>query len=74
MTYAGSYVALITPFKDGKVDEAKLRALVDFQIQGGTNGLVPCGTTGESVTMSEEEQLRRAEMVYRATHPADQVR
>ena len=53
--FAGSFVALITPFKDGKVDVQKLRGLVEFQITNGTNGLVPCGTTGESVTMEEEE-------------------
>jgi 4-hydroxy-tetrahydrodipicolinate synthase len=55
MTYAGSYVALITPFRNGDVDETRLRELVDFQIKGGTNGLVPCGTTGEAATMSDEE-------------------
>lgn len=53
--FAGSFVALITPFKDGTVDVDKLRGLVEFQIKNGTNGLVPCGTTGESVTMEEEE-------------------
>jgi 4-hydroxy-tetrahydrodipicolinate synthase len=53
--FAGSLVALITPFKDGVVDVAKLAALVEFQIKNGTAGLVPCGTTGESVTMEEEE-------------------
>ena len=55
MTFAGSYVALITPFRDGEIDEPRLRELVDFQIKGGTNGLVPCGTTGEAATMSDEE-------------------
>src|ERR1700750_717305 len=51
----GSITALITPFKDGQVDEAAFRALVDWQIAEGTQGLVPCGTTGESPTLSHEE-------------------
>lgn len=55
LMFAGSFVALITPFKDGTVDVDKLRGLVEFQIKNGTDGLVPCGTTGESVTMEEEE-------------------
>ena len=53
--FSGSFVALITPFKDGKVDVERLRELVEFQIANGTNGLVPCGTTGETATMTEEE-------------------
>ncbi len=53
--FEGSLVAIVTPFKDGKVDEAAFRALIDFQIAGGTNGIVPCGTTGESATLSHEE-------------------
>jgi 4-hydroxy-tetrahydrodipicolinate synthase len=63
MTFSGSLVALITPFKNGEVDEPKLRELVDFQIQGGTKGLVPCGTTGETPTLSDEEQHRVVEIV-----------
>src|ERR671937_665134 len=55
MPYQGSFVALITPFRNGEVDEGQLRMLVDFQIENGTNGLVPCGTTGEAATMTEEE-------------------
>jgi 4-hydroxy-tetrahydrodipicolinate synthase len=51
-------VALITPFTGGKIDEPGLRKLVDFQIDGGTNGIVPCGTTGEAATMSDDEQQR----------------
>lgn len=53
--FAGSFVALITPFKDGAVDVAKLEELVEFQIKNGTNGLVACGTTGEAVTMTQDE-------------------
>lgn len=63
MGFAGSYVAMITPWKDGRIDEPKLRELVEFQIKGGTNGLVPTGTTGEAATMSEEEQFRVIEVV-----------
>ncbi len=51
----GSMVALVTPFKDGEVDWDALARLVDEQLEGGTQGLVPCGTTGESPTLSHEE-------------------
>ena len=53
--FSGSFVALITPFQDGVVDRQRLEALVDFHIENGTHGLVPCGTTGESATLSHEE-------------------
>ena len=53
--FSGSMVALVTPFKDGKVDWQSLEALVDFHIQNGTDGIVPCGTTGESATLSHQE-------------------
>jgi 4-hydroxy-tetrahydrodipicolinate synthase len=54
--FTGAYTALVTPFtKDGKVDEPRLRELVENQIRGGVDGLVPCGTTGESPTLSHEE-------------------
>jgi 4-hydroxy-tetrahydrodipicolinate synthase len=56
--FSGSLVAMITPFRDGQIDEPRLRDLVEFHVRNGTNGLVPCGTTGESVTMTEEEHLR----------------
>ena len=49
--FKGSYVAMVTPFKNGKVDDARLKWLVDFQIEQGTEGLVPCGSTGESATL-----------------------
>ncbi len=51
----GSMVAIVTPFKDGKVDENGLRELIDFQINNGTNAIIPCGTTGESATLSYHE-------------------
>lgn len=52
----GSYVALVTPFKNGAIDEAKLKWLVDWQIEKGINGIVACGTTGETPAMSDDEQ------------------
>jgi len=62
--FKGSYVALITPMRtDGSVDEKKLEALVEWQIQEGTNGLVPTGTTGESPTLTHDEHKRVVEVV-----------
>jgi len=51
----GSMVALVTPFKNGQVDYKTLDALVDMHIEAGTDALVPCGTTGESPTLTHEE-------------------
>jgi len=62
-TFQGSFVALVTPFRDGQVDEAKLRELVEFHVANGTDGLVPCGTTGESPTLSHDEHRRVIEIV-----------
>lgn len=56
--FKGSIVALITPFKGGKVDEEAYRQLINFQIENGTAAIVPCGTTGESATLSVEEHNR----------------
>jgi len=53
--FTGSMVALVTPFKNGAVDWQSLEALIDFHLQSGTHGIVPCGTTGESATLSHEE-------------------
>ena len=62
--FKGSYVALITPMRtDGSIDEKKLEALAEWQIQEGTNGLVPTGTTGESPTLSHDEHKRVVEVV-----------
>ena len=55
MLFTGSYTALLTPFKNGEVDYDAYRKLVDFQIENGTHGLVPVGTTGESPTLSHDE-------------------
>jgi 4-hydroxy-tetrahydrodipicolinate synthase len=62
-TFQGSLVAMVTPFHDGRIDEAKLRELVEFHVANGTDGLVPCGTTGESPTLTHEEHKRVVEIV-----------
>ena len=56
--FHGSMPALVTPFKDGKIDEQAYRGLIDWQISSGSHGLVPVGTTGESPTLSHEEHRR----------------
>lgn len=56
--FSGSIPALVTPFRDGLLDEEAFRAFVDWQIEEGSRGLVPCGTTGESATMTVEEHNR----------------
>ena len=66
--FRGAIVAIVTPFKKGKVDEAALRKLVEFQIKNGTDGIVPCGTTGESSTLSHEEHDRVIEIVIDAVN------
>src|SRR5262245_46209526 len=66
--FSGSIVALVTPFKDGKVDFAKLEELVEHHITAGTNGIVPCGTTGESATLSHEEH---EQVIARVVRTAD---
>lgn len=58
MRFEGAYTALVTPFRNNAVDDKALRDLVEAQIAGGISGLVPCGTTGESVTLSDEEHAR----------------
>ncbi len=60
--FRGAIVAIVTPFRDGKVDEEALRELIEFQIASGTDGVVPCGTTGESATLSYEEHERVVEL------------
>lgn len=64
--FSGSIVAIVTPFQDGRVDEVKLRELVEFQIKNGTNGIVPCGTTGESPTLTHEEHNKVIEICVQA--------
>lgn len=60
--FKGSFTALLTPFKDGDFDETAFREFVDWQIKEGTDGLVPCGTTGESPTLSHEEHQKVVEV------------
>lgn len=66
MMFKGSYTALITPFRDGAVDEAAYRKIVNWQISEGTHGLVPVGTTGESPTLSHDEHKRIVEIAIDA--------
>ena len=61
--FQGSIVALVTPFKQGELDEKAIRNLVEFHISEGTDAIVPCGTTGESATLSHEEHCRVIEIV-----------
>ena len=63
--FRGAYVAIVTPFTDGKVNEEELVGLIEFQIAGGTHGIVPCGTTGESATMSHAEHHRVVELTIK---------
>jgi 4-hydroxy-tetrahydrodipicolinate synthase len=58
MIFKGVMTAIVTPFRDGVVDEVSLRALIDWQIKSGVDGLVPCGTTGEAATITYEEHER----------------
>ena len=60
--FKGSIVAIVTPFRNGKVDEGKLRDLIEFQIKNGTSGIVPCGTTGESTTLTFDEHEKVIEV------------
>ncbi|CUQ66221.1 4-hydroxy-tetrahydrodipicolinate synthase [Candidatus Nitrospira inopinata] len=56
--FTGSLIAIVTPFRNGRIDERALAELIEWQIAKGTNGIVPCGTTGESATLSHEEHHR----------------
>ena len=62
----GSLVAIVTPFKNGKIDEGAFKKLIEFQIENGTHGIVPCGTTGESPTLSHEEHEYVIELTVKA--------
>jgi 4-hydroxy-tetrahydrodipicolinate synthase len=64
--FRGSFVAIVTPFKNGQVDEKKLRELVEWQLSKGTAGIVPVGTTGESPTLNYKEHARVIEIVVKA--------
>ncbi|MBI5047435.1 MAG: 4-hydroxy-tetrahydrodipicolinate synthase [Deltaproteobacteria bacterium] len=60
--FKGSMTAIVTPFKNGRLDEKAFKGLIEFQIKNGTDGIVPCGTTGESATLSYEEHERVVEL------------
>ncbi len=71
--FSGVYTAIITPFRDGAVDHDALAALVDRQVAGGVAGVVPCGTTGESATLSEPEKLAVIESTVKTVDGRCQV-
>jgi 4-hydroxy-tetrahydrodipicolinate synthase len=62
LMFTGTYTAIATPFKDGKIDEAAFEKLIKAQIRGGVDGIVPVGTTGESPTVTYEEHIRIIEL------------
>ena len=66
--FKGSMVAIVTPFKNGKLDEKALGELIEFHIKNGTDVIVPCGTTGESATLSHEEHHRVVELTVRTVN------
>ena len=66
--FTGSLVAIVTPFRQGTVDERALAELIEWQIAHGTNGIVPCGTTGESATLSHHEHDRVIELTVEVAH------
>lgn len=64
--FRGSIAALVTPFKNGRIDEDAFRELIEFQIKGGTSAIVPCGTTGESATLDFEEHKKAIDIAVNA--------
>ena len=66
--FKGSIVAIVTPFKDGKIDEHAYRELIEFQIENGTSAIVPCGTTGESATLNIGEHGRVIDIAISAVN------
>lgn len=67
MIFQGAYVAIVTPFENGAIDEKALRRHVDFMIDNGIDGLVPCGTTGETATLSDDERVQVVRVVVDQT-------
>src|SRR5262245_42018616 len=65
MNFTGSMCAIVTPFRGGNVDADALQRLVDFQIDNGTSALVPCGTTGESATLTHQEHYQVIELTIK---------
>lgn len=66
--FKGSIVAIVTPFKEGRVDEETYRELIEFQIENGTSAIVPCGTTGESATLDMAEHSRVIDIAVEAVN------
>lgn len=66
--FRGAFVAIVTPFDNNRVDEQGLKDLIEFQIENGTHGIVPCGTTGESATMSHEEHHLVVELTIKTVN------
>src|SRR5438552_2381660 len=65
-TFQGSIVAMVTPFRNGKIDEPKVKELVELHVKSGTDAIVPCGTTGESPTLSHDEHRQMVELTVAA--------
>ena len=65
-TFQGSIVAMVTPFRNGKIDEPKVKELVELHVEHGTDAIVPCGTTGESPTLSHDEHHHMVELTIAA--------
>ncbi|OPY69060.1 MAG: 4-hydroxy-tetrahydrodipicolinate synthase [Syntrophorhabdus sp. PtaU1.Bin050] len=70
MELKGIYTALVTPFKNYDVDEETLKRLIELQLKGGADGIVPCGTTGEAATLSYEEHVRVVELAVKYVNGA----
>ena len=66
--FRGAFVAIVTPFIDGQIDEQGLVDLIEFHIANGTHGIVPCGTTGESATMTHDEHHRVVELTVKTVN------
>lgn len=66
--FQGAFVALVTPFKNGKIDEEALKNLIEFQVENGINGIVPCGTTGEAATLTHEEHNQIVDITVKAVN------
>lgn len=71
--FKGSFVALVTPYKDGKVDEKKFKELIEFHLKNSTDGIVPCGCTGEAATLSHDEQKRLMDITVDVVNKKIQV-
>ena len=65
-TFQGSIVAMVTPFRNGTIDEPKVKELVELHVKHGTDAIIPCGTTGESPTLSHDEHRRMVELTIAA--------